>query len=157
MKKGVTTGADTAQAKADHILLQLREATDVVCKIEAEISFEMDVLRQIYEVRINTAKETLAILESDLEAFAKSNKSALFPKEDTRLELQNGALVYTVERRVKRIRKMLERLEKAGKQDLIKIAKSVDWDSVEKLDDADLKALGTKRQAKERFAYEIKA
>lgn len=158
MKKSITTGGIvSAQSEADAILFCLREATDVARKLEAEFTIEMDVLRQLYEVRINTAKETLAILASDLEAFAKSNKSALFPKEDTRLELQNGALIYTVEKRVKRIRKMLERLEKAGRNELIKTAKSVDWDSVEKLDDAALKALGTKRQTKERFAYEIKA
>lgn len=146
----------TAHAEADDILRRLREATAVVRAIDAEFAAEVEILKQLYDMKIAAAKQTLAVLESDLESFSKTNKAELFAKEDTRLELQNGALTYTVERRVKRIRNMLNRLEQARRTELVKIAKSVDWDAVDKLDDADLKALGTKRVPKDRFSYELK-
>jgi phage host-nuclease inhibitor protein Gam len=156
MKQKTPGDIISAHSQADNILLRLREAAASAKTIEDAYAWELETIKEFYAVKIDPLKQTIAVLESDLEAFAKANKGALFATEDSRIDLQNGALTYTVEKRVKRIRDMLDRLENARRIELIKIAKSVDWDQVEKLDDADLAALGTKRQKKERFAYELK-
>ena len=155
-KKQEKISAVMPLSEADSMLLRIRNAADSAKRIEEEFSAEMEVLKQIYALRIETAKQTLAILEADLTAFLKANKTALFSQADTRLDLQNGSLIYTVEKRVKRIRDMLTRLENANRVELIKTVKSVDWDSVEKLTDAELKVLGTERKPKDIFSYEIK-
>jgi phage host-nuclease inhibitor protein Gam len=155
MKKN-TQPVIAVRIEADRILKQLREASASAKTIEDAYAWELEVLKEFYAVQIEPIKNTLAILEADLEAFSKANKGELFATEDARVDFQNGSLIYTVEKRVKRIRDMLDRLEAARRHELIKIAKSVDWDQVEKLEDADLAALGTKRMKKERFAYELK-
>ena len=156
MPKKTTQSINPAHAEAEDILRSLREAVADARMFESEYARAMEAVKQNFADRIANVKDAVAYLESKLEMFAKNNKSVLFAQADTRLELQNGALIYTIEKRVKRIRDMLARLEESRRHELIKIAKSVDWDSVEKLSDAELAALGTRRQSKEHFAYEIK-
>jgi len=70
-------------------------------------------------------------------------------------DLTNGALLHKIERRVKRTRKMLERLEAIEAEDAIKIVKSVDWDVIEKWTYERLIEVGTERVKKETFAYKL--
>jgi hypothetical protein len=62
-----------------------------------------------------------------------------------------------VEKRVKQVKGMLARLKSLGLSHAVRVAKeAVDWDVVDKFNDATLARLGTERKEKERFAYELK-
>lgn len=105
--------------------------------------------------KIKSREKTLIIL-------AKRHKNILFclleaeaQPVEVRIDLEHGALIYSVEKKVKQIKGMLYKLKLKGFKNGIKRSESVDWDMIEKWSDSTLAELGTARQKKERFAYEI--
>jgi len=110
---------------------------------------------RFYAGQIGDLKQRLKAAEKELIGLAKKNKKELFAGRD-KLELAHGIMLHTVEKRVKRARGMLARLEKLGLDEAIKISKSVDWDALEKWGDEKLAQVGTCRQKKENFSYELK-
>ena len=74
--------------------------------LEAALNAELEAVQVRYEQPIAEAREALARSEADLECFAKLNSDALFAGKD-RIDLKRGALLLTVEKRVKRVKKML--------------------------------------------------
>ena len=111
---------------------------------------------ETYKIKADKHREQLLYFEKCLVKLMKENRADLFPGTDDRVEMKHGALIYTVSNRVKRAKKMLDKLERLKRSDLIKIAKSVDWDSIEKMSDDDLAAIGAERVRKENFEYEAK-
>lgn len=111
-------------------------------------------ITRFYAGDIRKAQEEVGSLEGELIALARENKETLF-KDTDRVDLQNGALLYSVEKRVKRARGVLEKLQALGYLQAIKVAKSVNWDEVNKWNDEKLAQIGTLRVEKENFAYEL--
>jgi hypothetical protein len=70
--------------------------------------------------------------------------------------MKSGAVVRSVQEAVRLPRDILKRLEAAGLDDMIRIAKSVDRDRVKQLPDVDLETLGGSRKNKTVYGYEVK-
>jgi Na+/phosphate symporter len=143
------------EMQIDNILACLGACTEDLARLGSQMETEMASVRKVYDQSMAADKDKIARLEADLENLVVKYRTAVLKGKD-RLDLRYGAVMLKTEIRVKRIRDMLARLEEAQRMELIKIAKMVDWDMVEKLSDADLKALGTKRIPRDRFSYELR-
>lgn len=138
----------------DGLLAEIGEKTAAVGRLKAAMEAAIARAAAEFEPTIKHTEEDLKAIEAELIGMAKFNKAALFTSTD-RVDLKHGALIRQVQRKVKRIKGMLERLKAEGMTDAVKVAESVDWDRVEQWDDEILKQLGTKRTAKEIFAFEM--
>lgn len=145
----------TAGELIDKVLADIIGKKNEIDRWSADMEAEMAIIRAKYVLPIESAQKHLTDKEKILEALVKKHRAEILRDSD-RADLPHGAVLLKIEKRVKRIRDMLDRLEASGKTDLVKTVKSVDWDLVEKLTDPELKALGTKRVPKDRFAYELK-
>lgn len=141
---------------ADELLAAIKKNHAEIASLADIITSRVEAVKAEMQPLVDAAKADLALHEAELEEYVTANRKAIATGTDIRVELKTGALIFAMKRRVKRIRKMLENLEKAGRKELIKIVKEANWDEIEKLTDAELKALGTKRIPKEVFSYEIK-
>jgi hypothetical protein len=97
----------------------------------------------------------IAADEKRLEKHVIKYQAAIMAGGD-RVDLATGSILLKTESRVKRIKKMLEKLKKAGFVDAIKIVESVDWDIIEKWDAGKLGLVGTGKIPKLIFGYEVK-
>ena len=140
--------------RADKLLLGLKMFTGSMDRLLYDAAAEINKVRAKYDDLIKPIKESLALTDKELRKLAKGNKAELFEDSD-RVDLENGALLYTLEKRVKRAKGMLKRLKEQGFKDVIRIAESVNWDEIDKWSDKKLKKVGTERIEEERFEYEI--
>ena len=140
---------------ADQLLSDIAAKKAEIDKLSAQMEAERVVIADRYKMPIAQAIGSLAGLEVDLEVLVKQNREELLHGKD-RAEFLHGSVMLKIEKRVKRIRTMLNKLKAAAMKSAIKVAESVDWDVVDKFDDATLKKLGTKRVPKDIFSYEIK-
>lgn len=140
--------------RADKLLLGLKMFTASMDRLAYDAAEEIDKVRLKYDEMIKPIKESIALTDKELRKLAKQNKIDLFDGRD-RVDLKNGALLYTIEKHVKRAKGILERLKEQGFTDAIRIAESVNWDEIDKWPDEQLKKVGTERVEKERFEYEI--
>lgn len=141
-------------AEADVLLGKIRASSAVAAAIEAEAQRRIAGIQDEYAPKVARVKSEIATIESSLFDLAKNHHQEFFRTEDCRLALTNGALIYKLQRRVKRIRDMLENLEKNGMTDGVKISKKVDWDKIETWPDTVLSRLGTKRVPRDHYTYE---
>jgi phage host-nuclease inhibitor protein Gam len=128
---------------------------------ETALAEDIARIKSNYAPIIDKATAAIAAGEKELNRLMKKHRPALFdlPAEtgSARRDLAGGhALIYSVVRRVRKIKGMLRKLKLAGMKKQIKVVESVDWDAVDALDDDLLVQLGTARELKETFAYEIK-
>jgi hypothetical protein len=101
--------------------------------------------------------DNLSRLETELKTLAREHHPDFFGEsESCRVELPHGALLFALERRVKRARGVLENLKAEGFTQAVKIAESVDWDLLETWPEERLWLVGTERKTKEVYAYEVK-
>ena len=143
------------RAEADLMLADIALLTERLGLVQTAADVALAEVTRFYAGQIGDLKQRLKAAEKELIGLARKNKKELFAGRD-KLELAHGIMLHTVESRVKRARGMLANLEKLGFDEAIKIAKSVDWDALEKWDDEKLAQAGTCRQAKENFSYELK-
>jgi phage host-nuclease inhibitor protein Gam len=139
----------------DQLLIDISKWQASIRLLSDDLEADMAVIRNRYAADIAAARQTVEALEKELEQLVKRHKAEILRGND-RADFHHGAVLLKIEKRVKRIRKMLVNLEAAGRDDLVKTVKSVDWDSVEKLTDQELKDLGTLRKPQEVFSYEIR-
>jgi phage host-nuclease inhibitor protein Gam len=142
--------------KADALLDQIGSCRQEVEAVEAQMKARIDAVREEYAEKLQYKRQWLADMEKDLRALMRSEKDRLFPhKHDDLVDLPHGTLLRQVTERVKRARHVLERIEAAGWDSLIRISKSVHWDAVDKLKDGELEVIGAERIRRERFEYEL--
>lgn len=144
----------TAHAEADEMLREIGKTTDALSKLEAEAKAALDSVTAAYQSRVDALKGKIADLDKGIKTLAKKHQADLFDGSD-RVDLRFGALLHSIEMRVKKARGLLERLEELGAVEAVKIVKSVDWDVLEKWSDERLIEVGTERVRKEVFAYEV--
>jgi hypothetical protein len=108
-----------------------------------------------FDPEIARAEEDLKAIEAELIGIARYNKAQLFTDTE-RVDLKNGAVLRTIQKRVVKVKTMLASLKAAGLRHLIKVAEAPDWDSIDQFTDSELESLGARRKKKEIFAYEIK-
>ena len=151
--------ADTekeARAQAEALLEQIRLASHLLFSVQADCTLELDRVNQKYAGLAREYQKAVSAHEKSLEKLVRKHKAAILAGRD-RAQLTNGSVMLKLEKRVKRVKGMLARIQAAGLKALIKYARpSVDWDQVDKLPDADLAGLGTERVEKEWFSYEVK-
>lgn len=141
--------------EADYLLAGIGAAQRDLARINANYEREIAEIREYYGSFVKDATQRLAKREKALNALVRKEKAALLGDND-RADLPHGALLLTVERRVKRIKGMLERLKQRGFGFCIRIAESVNWAAVEELPNDALEGLGTEWVEKERFSYEVR-
>lgn len=150
-----------ALEQADVLLGIIAAQTEIKEKHEAALAAEIDTVRAKYTTLTSRCAANIADAEKELKKLAKKHKRLLFamPGEtgEARRNLPSGhALIYGAVKRVRRIKGMLRRLKLSGLTRAVKVAESVDWEAVEALDDDILVQLGTEREIKESFSYEVK-
>ncbi|MCD4761033.1 host-nuclease inhibitor Gam family protein [bacterium] len=159
---------ENIKKQADDLLEEIGICEGKLGQFEADLATEIETITAKYRNDLDKLKAILKARVSQLNKLMKKHKVGLFtdpalasipgPVEaikDVRLNLKHGALLYSLEKRVKQAKKMLDRLKKHGYTDAIKIAESVNWDELEKWPDDKLAKVGTERVEKENFAYEV--
>lgn len=142
--------------RADELLREIAQSHAAITALRVELQARLDAVIAEYKDGIDALSARLDSADHAVRRFAKRHSEELFAESD-RVELRYGALMHAVERRVRRTRDMLERLESLGAVEAIKIAKSVDWDAVDKWPDERLVEAGTERVRKDVYCYETKA
>jgi phage host-nuclease inhibitor protein Gam len=140
--------------QADGILAEIAQAEAALLLLDANFGREMETLKKKYEEAVQTQELKISVLDKALNVLAKRHRAAIFDGAD-RVNLSHGALLWSIEERVRRARGVLERLEALGMTGAVKVAKSVDWDQLEKWPDARLIEVGTERIRKEVFSYDV--
>lgn len=138
----------------DDLLVEIGSLTTMRTQLEAMAEERMRKVREEFEGQIMDLKTKVASREKALLSLAKRHKKSLFETRD-RIDLEHGALISSVEEKVKRIKGMLQILKSAGQEHAIKVAESVDWDVIETWPGEVLAALGTERVKKDVYAYEL--
>lgn len=150
------TAAAPAIERAAVILRRIAAMRAAIAQLTCEYQKRIEAVKKSYEGEIAEGNAELKRLDKEIRKLLKKEKASIFPKADSRVETAAGSLLYTIQKRARQVKGMLKTLEKMGREDLMKISKSADWDAIDKLDDEELKQIGTFRDHKEIFAYEVK-
>jgi hypothetical protein len=146
-----------AHAKADELLAGIVAATEQLEGAREECTAEVDLVTGRFVSRIVEAKQEAEKLAKALEKLMKVNRYKLFDGTD-RVDLENGALLFAIEERVKRAKDVLKRLEETGAEEkAFIVTKAVNWDELEKWTDERLIEIGTERKREEKFSFEVKS
>ena len=139
----------------DRILRDIAINKGLLQACQDRAAADIQKINQRYAPEIRRLTQIVAAGEKKLERLVKKNRSTILNGED-RADLTNGSVMLKTERRVKQIKGMLKKLKEAGLTAAIKVAREVvDWDCVQKFNDATLERLGTKRIEKDLFSYEL--
>ncbi len=144
----------THRDRADAILQDIADLTVRLSAAQVEAETEMAEVRSRHQATIEALTTDLKQAEQDLAKHAVGNRGSIFGEAD-RVDLTSGSLLIKDERRVKRVRSMLDSLKKQGLTYAVRVAESVDWDIVSGFDDNLLRLLGTKRVPKPVFSYTL--
>jgi len=154
--KRTKLSADGARMEADLLLADIRIGKRRLAELHADAAGEVRQIEARYAPDIALAANHIAEREKALERLVKRHRAEILGDGD-RADLPRGSVMIKAELRVNRIKGMIERLRSAGLAAAIRVIKeAVDWDAVEKFDDATLAALGTERKTVDRFQYELK-
>lgn len=155
MFKGLTP--ERALRLAEGQLAAIALAAKDLAAIEARYAFWVAKLKAGHAAKAQPIKDHMADLENDLRNLCKAQHSALFGDGDRR-DLDNGSLLSRLSRHVVKAKCVTpELLESLGYGEAVKVAKSVDWDLVSAWPVEKLTAIGTKRQEKQEYDYELPA
>jgi len=154
------TGQSASQASAqvaDQLLEEIAIEQMKLSRINRDWDAAIQELERQYGESAKKVKGRIKDLEKRLTKHARAAKDVLFESDSDRLQLKNGALIYSVSKRVKRAQAVTpERLEKLGYLDGVRIEKRVKWEALEDWPDEKLLEAGTERVRKENIEYEIK-
>lgn len=146
----------THEDKAEHILMNIKINSVMIRNAEHKANMDMERIKTTYAHTIELWKKNVVKLEKALEKLVKDHAEAVLKGSD-RADFKSGSVMLKMERRVTKIKGMLEKLKSEGLTQAVKVAKEVvDWDVVEKFDDDTLAKLGTERLDKACFSYELK-
>jgi hypothetical protein len=134
--------AEIAARKAELLALN-SAAIAAVQKLEAEYNAKKEPLN----ILLNSA--VLALMQT-----MKIEKKTLFDGTDI-VRLVNGSLIHSTADKVSIPRDALAKCEELGYAEVVKIAKSLDRDAVEKWPDERLILIGAERKSKEEFSYDL--
>ena len=140
---------------ADKLLMQIREEQSTIDQTLAECKSEMEKVVARYDEKAKPLLESRDLAIGVLIKLMRSNKNILFADTDV-ISLNSGRLLHSKEDKVTIPRDALEKCEEQGFADVIKIAKSLDREAIEKWTDEKLFLIGAIRKPKETFNYEVK-
>lgn len=124
-------------------------------KLRAVAEQETAKVKARFSPMIGQLEARVKELDAAIKKREKRDRAVLFADAD-RVELRHGTLLYSVERKVKKAKGVLQKLKDLAMKGAVKVAESVDWDELEKWPDEKLLMVGTKRQRVETFSYELK-
>jgi len=143
------------RTEVDGLLREIGQLQKGLADVNADAERDMAAVRERYAPSAAVFDRQIKALEARLKKLVRAQKAPLMGGAD-RVDLPNGAVLFAVERRVKRVKGMLERLKRRGFDFCIRTAESVNWAAVEELSDDALEGLGTEWVDRERFSYEIR-
>lgn len=143
---------------ADDLLAQIAEADVILADIGRQKAAAMELAAAPYEEQEKKWVADRAELVKDLERTMLDFEIMLFDcqADDDIVPLNHGVLRRAVVRRAKRVKKMVARLAKARRVDLIRVEQKADWDKIDQLTDAELARIGTERVEKVEYGYDLK-
>ena len=145
---------NSAQKEANGLLVSLARISGLLETVESELAREMEVIEAQYAGRIDAFRAEIESIEKALKKHVSKHRADIMGGRD-RIDLPNGSILVADLERVKRIKKMLAKLEAIGATGAIKTEKSVNWDEIEKWPDNALKLVGTCRVPVEQISWEI--
>jgi phage host-nuclease inhibitor protein Gam len=158
--------ASPAHAAADQLLAEWDKVDREVKALEGEAATALAVVQEEWADKLRPAKERRACLGAALEEIEKEQQAVLFgevgpPPVSVSLDLPAGTLLYDKTEYVVKPRKVdvLANLERYGFEEAIIRTKATNWEVLankEEWPDEALAIIGTRREIKETFAYEVK-
>jgi len=142
--------------RADDYLSEIRQVSAEIEKAGAEAEAQIEAIRAAYKKRIQVQEILLESAKLALQQTMKFNKRTLFDGTDV-VNLVNGSLIRSLADKVTIPRDALAKCEEQGFDEVIKIAKSLDREAVEKWSDEKLLLIGAVRKPKEEYSYNLKA
>lgn len=140
---------------ADKILASIKDWTLKGAALGKKINAEIDAIQEKHGNELRKIDATITALGKTLEKLVNKYEADIMEGQD-RVDLSAGSILVKREKRVKRIKGMLEKLKKARLESAIKTPKEVvDWDVVEKFNDDRLASLGTERVEKTIITYDL--
>ena len=141
--------------QADALLAEIRTRAADIAAIEAEAQEKIAGISAEYEEKLTPLRLLLASADKALAGLMKAEKKSIFAGGDV-LNLVNGSLIRNQDWKVTIPRDALGKCEEMGFHDVIKIAKSLDREAIEKWADERLFLIGAERKPATKFSYEIK-
>jgi phage host-nuclease inhibitor protein Gam len=152
------------RGQADRLLAELANARYALALSKAQADLELSQIFQDWEKTLMPLRERVAELDKAVLSLAKEHQADFFAVDglgSCSLDLPHGALLYDKADYVVKPRKVdvLAALERYGFEEGIRRTAAVDWDALnnkEEWPDEVLAIIGTRREVKETFAYELK-
>lgn len=148
-------GTRELHAQADALLRSIAYFESTIAEIEAEYRCQVVDIHAAYVARIAPSKTLRAENEEDLLRLMKSSQNPLFTDADV-VNLPHGSLIHAIIDKVRIPKTALAACEELGFHEVVKIAKSLDREAVEKWPDEKLILIGAERKEKEEFSYDLK-
>lgn len=143
------------EEKADAYLHEIAVRTADLRDLHAEAEMAIQEIWERYALRIEAQDVLLKSAIVALVQTMKHEKAVLFADTDV-VNLAHGFLIRELADKVKIPKTALAKCEELGFDEVIKIAKSLDREAVEKWPDAKLFLIGAERKQKEEFSYDLK-
>jgi len=140
---------------ADALLAEIRTRGAELAALEAEAREKIAAITAEYEEKLAPQRLLLASADKALTGLMKAEKKALFADGDV-VKLPNGSLVRSKGWKVTIPRDALGACEKLGFAEVIRIAKSLDREAIEKWADERLFLIGAERKPATKYSYEVK-
>lgn len=141
--------------KVDGMLGLIRMIKGLMANNHRQANEEIERVKSRYADGLASLANDLKRAEKDLETAVKAARAEVLGDGD-RADFPSGSVMLTLERRVKQVKGMLDRLKVEGLTEAVKVSKeTVDWDVVDGFDDDTLARLGTERIEKDVFLYEL--
>jgi phage host-nuclease inhibitor protein Gam len=147
--------AQKPESQADDLLLTIRKQTNEIERLHNAYTEAVDALAASYKTKVDALQELLKDNDAALKALMKRSKKELFAGADI-VNLPHGSLLHSIADKVKIPKTALDRCEELGFAEVVKIAKSLDREAVEKWPDEKLFLIGAERKPKEEFSYDLK-
>lgn len=157
--------ASPERAEADQLLAEFDRADREVKRLETEAAAALATVQQEWADKLQPAKILRASLDEILKDLMKEHQADFFAVDglgSCSLDLPHGALLYDRSDYVVKPRKVdvLAALSRYGFEEAIRRTAAVDWEVLankEEWPDEVLAIIGTRREVKETFAYELSA
>jgi len=140
---------------ANELLFEIRVRQKAIAEIEAEAQEKIAKITAEYEAMLAPRRILLESADKALIGLMKAEKKALFAKSDV-MNLPHGSLVRSQDWKVKIPRDALGKCEELGFSEVVKVAKSLDREAVEKWADEKLFLIGAERKPATKYSYEIR-
>lgn len=146
--------------QADRHLAEIAEHQRIIDRQTVQLNEQIDRLKAEYAEALQPSRDYIARLEAGLNAWAETNKDALFGKARS-LELDYGRLGYRKSTTLKTLPKVtwkavLEALKRRKDKDGLRVKEEVDKEALREWEDGRLAKLGVERVTEDHFFYEVK-